>query len=113
MFWLLMIAAPIAAQAPVPPPPSWSPILTCDQTVHAVDRLICDTPALLAGARRVEMAYREALSRGATADSANLAADQEAWSKQRNLCVFKRKAAACVRKLQDSRTDLLDGGLIR
>jgi uncharacterized protein len=104
----LMMAAPAGAQAPVPPPPSWSPSLDCNTRIYAVDSLICEDAALLTEARKVEAAYRQAIAQHPAALEA-LQADQLAWSKQRNRCVFERKASRCVRRLQASRIRALAG----
>lgn len=107
----LAIAGPPAlAQAPVPPPPAWSPDLDCAARVYAVDTLICEDPGLLKGARRVEDAYRRAVALRPQTQAA-LQAEQLAWSKQRNLCVFERGARACVKRLQASRTKALNASI--
>ncbi len=93
------------AQNPVPPPPEWLPVIECAAPVYSVERLICGDPALLAADRRMEAAYARAARR---APKAELSADQQAWSKQRNLCVFKRKMERCVRRLQARRIRQLE-----
>lgn len=103
-----LVAATVVGQAPVPPPPSWSPVLDCGQRIYAIEGLICEDPALLAGARRMETAYALALVDLPSAQAAQLAEAQLEWSKQRNQCAFKRKAAACVDRLQDKRTRAIE-----
>ncbi|KSB91784.1 hypothetical protein AS593_07110 [Caulobacter vibrioides] len=100
-----LTTAPALAQAPVPPPPNWSPNLDCNARIYAVDTLICEDVALLESARKVEAAYVRA---AAVRPDGSLQADQVAWSKQRNMCVFERKASGCVKRLQDRRTKTLE-----
>lgn len=104
MMWLPMAIAFFGSgQAPVPPPPNWSPVLDCQRQVYAMDGLICENAQLLAQTREVEAAFTAALDRAPAADRAGHAADQEAWSKRRNLCAFQTRAATCVKRLQKQR----------
>ena len=103
-----LAAAMAVGQSPVPPPPSWSPVLDCGRRVYAIEGLICEDPALLAGARRMEAAYARALADLPFDQAEQLADAQLAWSKQRNQCAFKRKAAACVDRLQAKRTRAME-----
>ena len=106
--WALA-ATPIQAQAqaPIPPPPNWSPNLDCGARIYAVDSVICEDAVLLQGARRVEEAYRRAVARQALPQD-TLLADQQAWSKRRNMCVFQAKARVCVERLQGRRLNALE-----
>lgn len=103
---LAIAALPAMAQAPVPPPPAWSPELDCTARVYAVDTLICEDPDLLKGARQVEAAYRRAAT-----SRPEIQADQLEWSKQRNRCVFERGARGCVKRLQARRTKALEAAI--
>lgn len=104
---LAIAASPVMAQAPVPPPPAWTPDLDCAARVYAVDTLICEDPVLLKGARQVEEAYRRA-SVSPPDIQGTLQADQLEWSKQRNMCVFERGADRCVKRLQARRVKALE-----
>ncbi|NQE60594.1 hypothetical protein [Caulobacter sp. RHG1] len=103
---LAIVVPPARAQAPVPPPPAWSPNLDCAARVYAVDTLICEDPGLLEGARQVEAAYRRATALSPDSLDA-LQVDQLEWSKQRNMCVFERGARGCVKRLQARRAKAL------
>ncbi len=104
-----LAAAMASAQASVPPPPPWSPVLECDRRVYAIDGLVCEDASLLAGSRIMEAAYARALATLPAEQGARLAETQQAWSKQRNMCAFKRKAKACVARLQVQRTRAIEG----
>lgn len=104
MMWLPMVVALVGSgQAPAPPPPAWTPVLDCQRQVYAMDGLICEDAKLLAQTRDVEASFTAALNRARAADRAGLVADQEAWSKRRNLCAFQTRAATCIQRLQKQR----------
>lgn len=98
-----MLAGLPITGAPAAPPPPWSAVLDCSRTVYAIDPLICGAPKLLAGARRVEEIYAAALAGMPDNDARALGQSQEAWSKQRNMCAFKRRADVCIDRLQKKR----------
>lgn len=104
-----MVLLPIAialigvGQAPISPPPAWSPVLDCQRQVYAMDGLICENAKLLAQTRDIETAFSAALDRSPDAERAELTADQESWSKRRNMCAFQTRAAVCIKRLQNQR----------
>lgn len=110
MLTIFALAAAVAvARAPTPPPPSWSPDLDCDRRIYAIDGLVCEDAALLAGSRKMEAAYARALAALPAQQGAQFADAQQAWSRKRNMCAFKHKARACVDRLQVQRTRAIEG----
>ena len=111
MTWLLVFASlsMMAEPAASAPPPPWSAVLDCGRTIYALDPLISGTPRLLAGARGVEAAYANALARASASDAQTLSRSQEAWSKQRNMRAFKRRADTCIDRMQKTRVLALKG----
>ncbi|WHO39877.1 hypothetical protein PMI04_004595 [Sphingobium sp. AP49] len=100
---LLLLLAPVAADAV--PPPTPADLAGCEGSAFVVDKLVCADPALKAA---------DARARVPDADQARLldtASDyvepQDAWFQRRNRCAFAADQPACLRDAYAERTAVL------
>ena len=100
----LWIAALVqSAPAAVPSPPERA-FAECRSPVYAVDYLICDDAALLAGEDEMRRLW---LARTSPAGSSPWIEDQEIWLRRRALCAFRDDQRACVEEAMSERLRIL------
>lgn len=102
-----ILAFTAGAAGAVPPPPPGPPVIDCAATTYATERFICGDSELLARTRAVEGAYESRRHQLPPAEALKLQDAQGVWSRERNMCAFKRDQRRCVIRSTDARLKTL------